>query len=803
MPARLNVPSTRALLFWALLPAKATGAADAVRFAAPIKIPLQNPVAVTAGDVDGDGTPEIVTAAVGNRISVLVPKKGNVADWTVTEGPVVGNGTFFVRCADFNGDGRDDLLAADPATNAFVLRSRGNGSFDAPFKLTEARGPRWATAGDLDGDGDLDVASANVNSRSISVYLGGGNGLFSHSSTFVREIGNPHSIEALDFDGDGALDLCSGMDGVGIVPLRGDGHGAFTELPVFTNLGGVRYLSTADLDGDGRGDLATSIALAGRSRGDGTFEVILDPHLPFDIIFPSIADFDGDGSPDVGFTRRKSTAQCKGLGAGAFGPPEEVPLTGQYPYFAATRDLDGDGRADLISADIDASTLTILRGAAGAPTLEAEPRFEDLGEATGAALLDLDGEGSLDLVLARSRQPSLVAFPGAARPGLRAQPGFEAALAETPGALETVDWNLDGSPELIVAEPVAGRVSLLGWAPATGQGPRGSSVEAEGGPAALVPVRLEAGGPLEILVPCPRAGVVRRLEDDGSGRLAAGPSISSIHAPHAVCAADLDGDGALDLAVAGAWEVAVHLARNGGFAAPALVSADAELEHTQVKAVDWDGDGDRDLVLLDVRRGTVVLQRSEGGPPEFRSSVLHERPGISALAVADLEGDGAPEILVASGPADGLAILRADLAGPGKLHYQAAGEAVQILVSDVNGDGALDVAVVGPLEGAMLLAVRDVEEAPRFRRAEVTGDGSVNLTDPVRLLEGLFLGGPGPECPDAADANDDGKLDLTDAVVTLRWLFQGGEAPGAPGPLACGLDPTPDQLPPCLGHCPP
>jgi hypothetical protein len=85
-----------------------------------------------------------------------------------------------------------------------------------------------------------------------------------------------------------------------------------------------------------------------------------------------------------------------------------------------------------------------------------------------------------------------------------------------------------------------------------------------------------------------------------------------------------------------------------------------------------------------------------------------------------------------------------------------------------------------------------------FLRADATGDGQLNLTDSTISLNYLFLGHAKPLCLDAADANDDGGLDIADPIFTLSFLFSGGPEPPAPGPAACGLDPTADNLQSCL-----
>jgi hypothetical protein len=90
-----------------------------------------------------------------------------------------------------------------------------------------------------------------------------------------------------------------------------------------------------------------------------------------------------------------------------------------------------------------------------------------------------------------------------------------------------------------------------------------------------------------------------------------------------------------------------------------------------------------------------------------------------------------------------------------------------------------------------------IDLAAGFRRGDVNADARLNLTDPVFVLNYLFLSSPAPGCLDAADTNDDGVLNLTDGLFLLNYLFLGG--PELPSPHGePGLDPTPDALS-CLG----
>jgi hypothetical protein len=85
------------------------------------------------------------------------------------------------------------------------------------------------------------------------------------------------------------------------------------------------------------------------------------------------------------------------------------------------------------------------------------------------------------------------------------------------------------------------------------------------------------------------------------------------------------------------------------------------------------------------------------------------------------------------------------------------------------------------------------DAGPVLRRGDASGDGVVNISDAILVLNSLFLGGLAPSCETSADSDDDGAVNLTDPIYLLNYLFQSGPPPAAPHD-ACGTDPTPDPL---------
>ena len=90
---------------------------------------------------------------------------------------------------------------------------------------------------------------------------------------------------------------------------------------------------------------------------------------------------------------------------------------------------------------------------------------------------------------------------------------------------------------------------------------------------------------------------------------------------------------------------------------------------------------------------------------------------------------------------------------------------------------------------------------PTFLRGDTNGDHAHDLSDGIKILDYLFLGGGKPPCLKAADADDDDTVTMTDCLAILRFLYDAGEV--LPPPFAtCGVDPTQDELDCASSACP-
>jgi hypothetical protein len=122
------------------------------------------------------------------------------------------------------------------------------------------------------------------------------------------------------------------------------------------------------------------------------------------------------------------------------------------------------------------------------------------------------------------------------------------------------------------------------------------------------------------------------------------------------------------------------------------------------------------------------------------------------------------------------------------------------IVPDVFEDDTLVLALPPHLDGSVPLEISNehgkaeamIEYRSEFTRADVNGDGKVNISDPVTIL-GYMFKNQKVACEDATDANDDGKISIADVLSLLLYLFDYGNRPPEPF-LQTGIDPTEDAV---------
>jgi hypothetical protein len=332
-----------------------------------------DPWAVVSGDLDRDGTPDLVTANYGaNTVSVLL---GN-GDATFAPKADFATGVNPVSLAlsDFNADGRLDLAIANRgATTVSVLLGLGDGSFGGRHDFTVGTNPISVASGDLNRDGWPDLVVVNRGAGTVSVLPGNGDGTFASRADFATGA-DPFSVAIGDLDGDSRLDVAvvnSSSNTVSI--LLGNGDGSLRRKTDFATGGQPYSVAIADLNGDARLDLAvadrgTNAVSVLLGNGDGSFAPRTD-YLAG--LFPQsvvIRDLDGDGHLDLAVANEQSNSVSVflGRGDGTFSAKTGYGA-GTYARSLVAADVNGDQGEDLVVACFSMNTVTVLLNTAPPP----------------------------------------------------------------------------------------------------------------------------------------------------------------------------------------------------------------------------------------------------------------------------------------------------------------------------------------------------------------------------------------------------------------------------------------------------
>ncbi|TAM81531.1 MAG: hypothetical protein EPN47_12315 [Acidobacteria bacterium] len=405
---------------------------------------------------------------------------------------------------------------------------------------------------------------------------------------------------------------------------------------------------------------------------------------------------------------------------------------GFIPDSVATGDFNGDGRRDWVVANGGDGNLWLYLGN-GDGTSQLPTIIPLAASPVEVVAADLRGSGTLDLIVAEPDGSTIGVLMGNGHGGFSAEARFP--LPAPPLSLAVQDFNGDGHLDIVAGMNGNQHTGALAFLQGNGDGTFGSPITTEGPPLGVYSTIQELaaadlnGDKLPDIV----ANDTGSLPDvwiylnKGNGTFSPpqsvggpfGSSPTGDRLPINLAMGDLNRDGCADLVVLDTWDLAdVLLGNCGGTFSRATAYGIGEIGYG-IGLADVNGDGNLDIVASGIflapeleygwQSGHLVSVLPGDGHGGFGPPTIYRgEPGMYSLAVADLKGDGFPDIITANQDTDSVSVYANDGKGGfgppqgAYIGYYVNGVSTGVVnapltlpvAKDVNGDGRPDLSLL-------------------------------------------------------------------------------------------------------------
>lgn len=610
-------------------------------------------------DYDGDGQLDILTGFESRKHFLHLKNQGNTFSFEVLSDSVIGYA--YVKRVDFNMDGIDDYIVS--------VKNNG-GQYELYLFLADAQQNytqhymmyvgfeevEQVEIGDIDGDGDNDVIVdqlANLN----AFFLLTNDGNFNFTWSYINFSGAPAELYGVaDMDNDGLDDVVGAyfdynVNLFRVVVMESDtvgGH-SFTEHTVTTR-GYTREGVVGQFTGSSLPDIllsadngGTTLFLAGNS-GNFNFSIAAQPTVLTSARVYMPDDYDGDGDLDVLLVSNEIQLLKSGLSTGS-GFTRQTIISNYTNIPRDWGDVNGDGRKDLLLGN---------RGRIEIWTQNQNGTYQaywanDEGGRYTMEIMDVDMNGKLDLVMTDNTemyhidQTSTEQF-------LNTRIYQPTGMNITTGDINDIQpFDKDGDGDMDMLMTYRGDIYLLTNNNGTFSASTVSSLN--NAVSNIDTADFDGDGNLEFVV----ASVQDQLLE-WNGTSFTSSTIAMGSDTYAIM--DVDGDGDKDI-IYPKWNINItqyeleYLPYNNGFSTPitlqninSLVSAGVVANNAEAHALDYDGDNDEDLLLINENGEEIYIFRNDGSST-FTGILLADSLTLpNGFAHIDVDNDNDMDILI-------------------------------------------------------------------------------------------------------------------------------------------------------------
>lgn len=760
------------------------------------------PFIVVAGDLDGDGKPDLVVSNYhSDSISVFRNKciLGSITDssFAVKVNFATGSLPLGVAICNIDGDGNPDIVVTNSGSNTIsVFKSRctvgiiADSSFAHKVDFSTGSYPFSLSVGDLDGDGKIDIATCNFSSNTISIFRNTTSGDSITSSSFAAKVdfpvgSGPYYVVIGDLNGDNKRDLVvsNSADSTLSVFQNTSASGSidnssFGSRINFAGSNFPYYLAICDVDGDGKPEMAVS------NQNGNTISVFRNTvGTPAAPIIQSCTAGNGQvslkwsKSPELDFLRYRiycdtvvhPTTKVDSISNIADTSIVITGLTnGKLYYFRATA-VDNGGLVSLYSNEVSAVPALV-------PAITSiAPISGPIGSTATITGLDFDANVSNN-----------IAFFGGVRANLNSASETSLVVTVPPGAMYApITVTVAG---LTASSASRFDVTFSGGSISSSSFVSKVDFAATNGAHGLAIADLDGDGKIDLVATNQNSNTVSVFRNTstvgsiGDSSFAAKVDFGTGGCPFDLAIGDLDGDGKLDLAVINYYSNTVSIMRNtsslGNISFAEKVDFSTGSYPFDVAIGDLNGDGKPDLAVTDYQSDSVSVYQNKCSVGSISNTSFARVDLATAhypngVAIGDLDGDGKADIVVTSVGNNAISVFRN--AGVGgnitvnsfvpRVDFSTGTYPIFTALGDLDRDGKLDIVTNNYYSNSISVFHNE------------SSAGSITSSSLARID---YAAGSGPFNVKIGDLDGDGKPDLAavdnpiNSIIILRNMSPDG-----------------------------
>lgn len=633
----------------------------------------------------------------------------------------------------------------------------GTGTFGAisSFAVNSASSVQGTNAADFNGDGINDIVTSN-NDGTYSISIGNGDGTFKAGVSYnnVAGLNSTSQIDVGDYNNDGNTDIFFGTSQAvtreGALIL-GNGDGTFSSTPVHRVTENTTSMYGADINADGNRDFiavgqgGTNTATVYLGNGTGSFTVSGTYNTGTTPMAAVVGDVTGDGVVDL-LTVDYDSQQISiftGTGAGTFNASPTTFGTTSKGNDISLGDFNGDGKNDIAVATDSGVNLLINNGTG---TFASAVSYDFGTEYLDINTLDINNDGNLDIVANYFGGQATMLGNGDGT--LAAKTVLSGSIADRQSTM--VDLNNDDVPDILYRNSTSNYVGIRLAAMTTdttstpyniGPGYFEDPTSARTGSILGVGAAdLNGDGIVDLVSGNGSAVSIQLGNGDGTFASATNKS-SSIGTVRDVAIADVNNDGRRDIISTSSTSTEVFLGNgNGTFATGVSYSLGGGTGGTDVRVLDVSGDGNADIISYVSGSMRVLVNNGNG---TFKAATGTSAYAPSGFDLADVNEDNKLDIITADSSGSAISVMTGNGDGTFQtaVSHSASGNPADIVSRDFNGDGFADVAFAtggntisvkmgngnGTFKTAVSYSLGGMSASYQIEASDLDGDGIYDL----------------------------------------------------------------------------